>query len=153
MKRTIHEIFYQVSQAKTQKEKVEILQKNGDAVVKQMLNYNFNPAIEFDLPEGAPPYKTDKSIPIGMGESNIYAEARRFYIFLKEKQLPRIRKEGLFIQVLEGLHYTDAECLIAIKDKNLSKVYKGLTEKVVREAFPDLLPPVEVKKKDSPLEQ
>lgn len=152
MKRTIHETLYAVSQAKTHKEKVEILQRDADAVVKQVLKYNFDPAIVFDLPEGAPPYKTDRSIPIGMGETSFHAEARRLYIFLKDKQLARGRKEALFIQMLEGFHYTDAECLISLKDKQLSKRYKGLTEKVVREAFPDLLPPAEVKKKADPLE-
>lgn len=152
MKYTIHETLYAVSQAKTHKERVEVLQKAGDVVVKQVLKYNFDPAIVFDLPEGAPPYKADRSIPIGMGEATFHSEARRLYIFLKEKQLPKGRKESLFIQMLEGLHYTDAECLIALKDKALSKKYKGLTEKVVRDAFPDLLPPAEVKKKASPLE-
>lgn len=153
MKFTIHETFYSVSQAKTHQEKVDILVKNADVVVKQVLKYNFDPAIQFDLPEGAPPYKTDRSVPIGMGEATFHSEARRLYIFLKDKQLPKGRKESLFIQMLEGLHYTDAECLIALKDKQLSKKYKGLTEKVVRDAFPDLLPAVEAKKKTIPLEQ
>ena len=41
----------------------------------------------------------------------------------------------LFIQMLEGLHTTEADLLINIKDKRLNQVYKGLTEAVVKEAF------------------
>ena len=54
---------------------------------------------------------------------------------LLEKEVSKTRKETLFIQVLEGLHTTEADLLINIKDKRLNQVYKGLTEAVVKEAF------------------
>jgi len=146
MRYNIHEIFEFVKNEKDVAERVSILQKNDSKVLRDLLKMNFDPAIKMDLPEGAPPYKTDKNIPVGMGESNIFMEARRLYIFMPEKDLPRVKKEMLFIQILEGLHYLEAEMLIAVKDKNLQKKYKGLSEKVVRDAFPDLLPPPPEKK-------
>jgi len=54
---------------------------------------------------------------------------------LLEKEVSKTRKETLFIQMLEGLHKTEAEVLINVKDKKLNKVYKGLTEQLIKETF------------------
>ena len=147
MRYNIHEIFEFVNAEKDVKTRVEILQKNDSKVLRDLLNMNFNPTIKMDLPEGMPPFKTDRNIPVGMGESNIFAEARRLYIFMPEKVLPSVKKEMLFIQMLEGLHYLEADMLVAVKDKELQKKYKKLTANVVREAFPGLLPEEEQKTK------
>lgn len=146
MRLNIHEILEQVNAAKKTEDRVALLRKHDSKVLRDLLNMNFNPGLRFDLPEGTPPFKTDRNIPVGMGESNLFMESRRMYIFMPEKVLPKIKKEMLFIQMLEGLHYLEAEMLCAVKDKELQKKYKGLTEKVVREAFPDLLPPAPEKK-------
>jgi hypothetical protein len=37
--------------------------------------------------------------------------------------------------VLEGLHKDEARALIAMKDKRLNLVFKGLTEQLVKEAY------------------
>ena len=47
----------------------------------------------------------------------------------------KAKKEMMFIQLLEGLHKDDAELMIAVKEKELNKRYKGLTDAVVKEAF------------------
>lgn len=148
MKLNLHEVFELVDKEKNQADRVAILHKNDSKVLRDILKLNFDKSVKFDLPEGVPPYKKDENIPVGMGNSNIYMEARRLYIFMPDKVLPRLKKEMLFIQILEGLHYLEAEMLCAVKDKILQKKYKGLSEKVVREAFPDLLPPVEKKAKN-----
>ena len=148
MRYNIHEVFEFVEKEKDVAARVAILQKNDSKVLRDLLQMNFDPSIKMDLPEGTPPYKADKNIPVGMGESNIFVEARRLYIFMPDKVLPKMKKEMLFIQILEGLHYLESEMLIAVKDKCLQKKYKGLSEKVVREAFPDLLPPLEKKSKN-----
>ena len=41
----------------------------------------------------------------------------------------------MFIQMLEGLHKTEAEALIDVKDKRLNRTYKGLTAEMVKETF------------------
>ena len=93
------------------------------------------------LPEGEPPYKKDTAVPAGYSESNLYVEFRRFYIWLQnDVNLTRARKEQLFIQMLEGIHWSEAEALCLAKDKKLQTKYKSLKEDIVREAFPNLLP-------------
>ena len=99
------------------------------------------------LPEGEPPFKKDTSIPDGYSDTNLYVEFRRFYIWLNPSNLTKIRKEALFVQLLEGLHWKESEVVCLAKDRQLSKKYKSLTEDLVREAFPNLLPvPVPVVK-------
>lgn len=98
--------------------------------LKIMFQYAFIPEKKFDLPEGAPPYKKD-SAPIGMSPTNFIQEIRRWYIFTKEKELSKVRKEILFIQLLESIHPSEAELLIAIKDQKLNSLYKNVTAEVV----------------------
>ena len=46
-------------------------------------------------------------------------------------QLNKIRKETLFIQMLEGLHASEAKVLIDVKNKSLNKTYKYLTSEMI----------------------
>ena len=74
--------------------------------------------IKMDLPEGEPPFKKDTSIPAGYSETNLFSEYRRFYIWLNtDVNLSKQRKEQLFIQLLEGIHWSEAEAVCLAKDK------------------------------------
>lgn len=139
MRKTIHEVFDDISNEKDLAKRADILRKNDTGPLRQLLKLNFDQYQNFDLPEGAPPFKSDPKIPIGMADTNLFVEVRRLYIFMKEKYLPRIKKEALFIQMLEGLHHTEAELLIAVKDGKLEERYKGVTRELVDTVFPFLL--------------
>jgi hypothetical protein len=106
--------------------------KNNAALIL-LFQYAFLPEKKFDLPEGAPPYKRD-SAPIGMSPIVFMTEFRRFYIFTKEKQLPKIRKEALFVQLLESIHPSEAEILLCIKDQNLNRLYSNITRDIIESA-------------------
>jgi hypothetical protein len=96
------------------------------------------------LPEGEPPFKKDKEIREGYSETNLYVEWRRFYIWVQPKpELSKVRKEQLFVQLLEGIHWTEAELICLAKDKKIQTKWKSINEKLVRAAFPQLLPPIE----------
>lgn len=142
MKYTIHEVLDMASKEKTVEDRIKVLHKHDSDLLRNLLKMNFDKNLVWDLPEGEPPFKKDKNIPLGMGESNLFVEARRLYIFFPEKTLSKIKKEALFIQVLEGLHYTEAEMLCAVKDHELHKRYKGISESLIRKAYPSLLPEV-----------
>jgi hypothetical protein len=51
--------------------------------------------------------------------------------------LNALRRENMFIQLLEGLHPYDAEILCLVKDKKLQTKYK-ISKEVVTEAYPDI---------------
>jgi hypothetical protein len=73
------------------------------------------------------------------GRSSIRKEFKRFYNFIKggNDSLSSLRRETMFINVLEGLHPLEAEILCLVKDKKLQTKYK-ITKEIVSEAYPDI---------------
>ena len=73
------------------------------------------------------------------GRTTIRRESKNFYMFVKggNDALNNIRRESMFINILQGLHPLEAEVLCLIKDKNLQEKYK-ITRDVVEEAYPDI---------------
>ena len=87
-------------------------------------------------------YNKDDSVGLGdfkKGRTTIRKEYQRFYNFCKggNDQLKSLRRETMFIQMLEGLHPLDAEILCLVKDKNLEEKY-NITKEIVSEAYPDI---------------
>lgn len=138
----VSEIFEKVCKGKNKKERIRLLQENQNQAVFAVLQINFNPTYKMLLPEGTPPFKKEQDKPIGYQQTNILNELRRFYIWLDSSQnIPALKRETLFIEMLEGLHISEANLLCAAKDKKLGSIYKQITEVVAREAFPNIFPP------------
>jgi len=51
--------------------------------------------------------------------------------------LTSLRRESMFIEMLQGLHPLDAEIMCLTKDKKLQTKY-NITKKLVSEAYPDI---------------
>ena len=130
------EILTKVNNAKDKPKKIAILQQNASAPLKQVLKGAFDSNIVWDLPEGAPPYIANEA-PIGTEHGLLRNEAKRLWHFVKgaDNDLTKTQKETMFIQMLEGLHQDEAKVLLGMKNKSLNKMYKGVTESVVKEAF------------------
>ena len=132
----ISEILEKVSKAKTKKEKVDILQKNDHQSLRMVIKSSFDPKIEWSLPDGDVPF-TRNDAPEGTEHSSLSYESRKLYHFIKggNPQITQNKRETMFVQMLEGLHQTEADVLVAAKDKKLHQVFKGLSKNVVQEAF------------------
>ena len=142
MKTSITDILDEVERQKTKEAKIQIFRNYDHPVLRGILQVNFNPDVQVFLPEGEPPFKKDTSVPRGYSETNLFAEWRRFYIWVDPNiNLTKQRKEQLFIQMLEGIHWSDAETVCLAKDKKLQTRYKSIKEDLVREALPGVLPP------------
>ena len=135
-KELISEIFTKINNAKDKPKKIEVLRQYDTPGMRMILKGAFDPKIEWDLPEGTPPYIANEA-PAGTEHTYLEVEAKRLYNFAVggNDQLNKIRKETLFIQMLEGLHADEAKVLIDVKNKSLNKTYKGLTSEMVKEAF------------------
>lgn len=138
--------LFQSIQVAPKKHKVELLRRLNSHC-KEILHHAFHPNIKFLLPEGTPPYVfrgTPEAFP-----TTLYPEVRTFYIFCEGggANVNQIRREAIFIQLLEKIHPDEAKVVIAMKDKKFNELYDTITYDVVREAFPDMLPEREVKKK------
>lgn len=131
----VFEILEDVSSKKTRQEKIKALRSHKpNKALLALLQYTFHPDIVFDLPPGAPPYK---ECDIPDVETRLYQEVRKLYIFNKNTKINKVKKEVAFIEILESIHPKDAKILIAVKDKK--NPAKGITKKLVQEAFPGLL--------------
>ena len=116
--------------------KIQILKQNESMHLKSVLIWNFDTSVQSVLPEGNVPFKRNDA-PEGTEHSTLAYEARKLWHFIKgaDNATVQYKKEQMFIQMLEGLHESEADLLVAAKDKRLHQVYKGLSEPVVIEAF------------------
>ena len=130
------EVLDKVAKAKTKKQKIELLRQNNTDALRMVLKSSFDPRIEWELPEGDVPY-TPNEAPEGTEHNMLVHEARTLYHYIKggNPKLTQNRRENMFIQLLEGLHQSEAEIIVAAKDKGLHRKYKGLSANVVKEAF------------------
>ena len=130
------EVLDKVAKAKTKAKKIELLRQHNTDALRMVLKSSFDPRIEWDLPEGDVPY-TPNEAPEGTEHNMLVHEARTLYHYIKggNPKLTQNRRENMFIQLLEGLHRSEAEIIVAAKDKGLHRKYKGLSANVVREAF------------------
>ena len=132
-------IFEDVAKANSFEARQKVLLENESTPLKELLKYAFHPDIKFVLPPGMPPYKTIGS-PEEYNPTYLYPNIRKFYLFVEggHEGITQLRREQLFIQLLESLHPKEAEVVIQVKDKKLN--YRGLTYKLVKKTFPEILP-------------
>ena len=136
MKLLISEVLQKVSNAKTKAQKIKLLRDNNTPALRAILIVNYDESVVSLLPDGEVPYVANDA-PAGTEHTVLEHEYRKLYLFFKggSSSLKQSKREDLFIQMLEGLQETEAEVLVAAKDKRLQKKYK-LTKTCVEEAFP-----------------
>ena len=130
------EILQKVSSAKTKKEKVDLLKEYNSQGLRSLLIINFDDSLEFLLPEGEVPF-TPNDAPAGTEHTRLTQEYKGLYRFFKggDSTLKGMRREQLFVQLLEGLHADEANMLVSACNKDLQSKYR-ITKAVVAEAFP-----------------
>ena len=101
-----------------------------DMALRYVFEYAFDEDKKMDLPDGEPPFKPDGAPDFGMSPANLRMETKKFYVF-NRKDLKSLRKEQLFIGLLEAVHPKEAKLLIAIKDQKLHKMYPKITRTVL----------------------
>ena len=163
----IFEVLDLVSRQRSNAKKVEVLKKYEDLSIKAIFIWNFDETIISMLPEGPVPYADfdDQTVNSGtlstkiteevrkmhetgsfsmgssdkQGHTTIRKEFKNFYHFVKggNDSLNNIRRESMFINLLQGLHPLEAEIICLVKDKKLGEKYK-ITKEIVAEAYPDI---------------
>ena len=162
----VYEVFDAASKQRSKAKKVEVLKRYAHDSIMTVLIWNFDETAISVLPPGDVPYGTNRednsmtgtlsdkindavgkmaemgSNSLGsqdQGKSTIRKEYSKFYNFVKggNDSLSSLRRETMFINILEGLHPLEAEILVLVKDKRLSEKYK-ITKEVVSEAYPQI---------------
>ena len=133
---SFHEILTKVNNAKDKPKKIEVLKKYDTNELRMFLKGAFDEKLEWLLPEGKPPYTVNEA-PVGTEHTWLKQEVKRMFHFLKggNPQLSQMKRDNMFIQMLEGLSAEEAELLVWAKDGELNKHYKGLTANLIKEAF------------------
>ena len=162
----VYEVLDAASKQRSKAKKVEVLQKYKHPSIITTFVWNYDTSIITLLPEGDVPYGntgedqqttgtlSDKindavgkmsemgSNSLGsqdQGKASIRGEYQKFYNFCKggNPSLTNLRRETMFINILEGLHPLEAEILILVKDKKLESKYK-ISKEVISTAYPEI---------------
>ena len=133
------ETLEMVGKAKTREEKKQILLDRENFATKAILQLNYHPDVKWKIPKGAPPYTPSDN----QADASLHFEVKKldYYVDPSPHNIPMLRRESMFVQLLERLDPKDAKLIIAMKDKKIT--YKGLSYKLVKDTWPDLLPDVE----------
>ena len=160
------EVLEAASKQGTKAKKIEVLQRYAHDSIMALMIWNFDETAVSALPPGDVPYgntREDNSVTgtlsdkindaVGkmsemgsnslgsqdQGKASIRKEYTKFYNFLKggNNGLSSLRRETMFINILEGLHPLEAEILILVKDKKLTDKYK-ITKEIVSAAYPQI---------------
>ncbi len=137
MNLSIYEMLENVHKEKTKAKKIAKLREYGDQKpLLTILDFTFDPGWKWLLPEGAPPYTpSPKEADL---QHNLKSDYRRLQYFVNTPQgsaMKSLRRETMFIEMLEAIDFNDAKLLVAAKDKKLP--FKSVTKKLVMEAFPE----------------
>lgn len=125
----------------------KIINYKDNNALKLIFEYAFDPDKKMALPEGTPPFKEDVA-PLGMSPANFAMETKKLYVFCRT-DINDVRRETIFIQLLENLHPSEAKVVIAIKDQTLHKLYKKITHKFVYDSGMISVAPLEKERKKS----
>ena len=162
----VFEILDVISKQRSNAKKVEALRKYEHPCLKAIFIWNFDESVISAIPPGDVPYAgldeqhsfsgtvsekisdaVSKMNEIGsnslgsqdQGRSSIRKEYQKFYNFVRggNDGLSSLRRETMFINILQGLHPLEAEILILVKDKKLQTKYK-ITKENISEAYSDI---------------
>jgi hypothetical protein len=160
----VFEILELASKQRSNAKKVEVLKTYENDALKTIFIWNFDESIISLLPEGEVPYGDLKDQNVysgtlsenlsreamggenatvqdlqGRGRTSLRKEYQNLYHYVQggNNSLSSIRREMMFINLLQGLHPKEAEVIVLTKDKKLETKYK-ITHENVKEAYPDI---------------
>ena len=122
-------------------DRVEYLRNNASQAVKELINVNFNPEIKMLLADGRPNFLEGDDKPPTYDDASLNYEVRRLYLFVEggSPNLTDLKRETLWIEMLNSLHADEADYLTHMKDRTLHKKYKNITHEVCHLAFPEFV--------------
>lgn len=133
----VYEIIEKVAAAQKREDKINILRQYHDNwALKDILRGTYDDKIQWNLPGGKPPFDPadEQTHPSSLTQHN-----KKFMYFVKGlqgDQMTAVKREKIFLDIIETVHPKDAELMLGMINK---KSIKGVTKKIVEEAFPDLI--------------
>lgn len=161
------EVLDLASRQRTKAKKVEVLQKYECLTLKSLFIWNFDETVISQLPDGEVPYGDPEEMVTYSGSlsealedkarqmydngnfslgnadaaarTTLRAQTKNFYHFVKggNPGLSGMRRESMYINLLQAVHPLEAEIMVLVKDGRLGEVY-NISQEVVSEAYPDI---------------
>ena len=137
IKLEIYEVLEKVGAAKKKADKIALLKKYDSFGLKTILQGCYNPNVKLMLPEGAPPYTPAEP---HNAPTSLLRKCRdmQYFVGQKARNMKPMKRESIFINLLEGVHPEDAKVVLQMKEK---KPFKGISSALVKEVYPNLMPP------------
>ena len=107
--------------------------KNG--AVKPVLQWAFDVNINSTLPEGKTPYGENDAPATDLAETSLRFEHKLFKYFVTE-QIPVVKREHMWIGLLEGIPKEEAELIDLVKDGKWP--FKNITKEIAKTAFSEI---------------
>lgn len=136
----VYEILEELDSCTTKQRKVDLINTkyNNHTPLQYVLRWNFDRSIKSLLPEGEPPF--DKERKDGDSPQALWSYLKMFPNFVDSaqgRQLPELKRENLFIEMLDALDLEEANVIVLAKDGKLDEKY-NITIDVVNAAYPDI---------------
>lgn len=137
MNKSIYSMLQKVAVQKTRPERIEFLRQlaNQVPVIPPLLKYTFDGDIRWLIPAGVP-YRPNV---FPDQEANFPREVRNIYLFIEggHPTISQLKREQMFLRMMESIGAEDAQVLLAMKDRRLP--FPEIDAELVNEAFPGLL--------------
>ena len=137
MAKYVYEVLSEVTKKTNKTDKIKVLRENDSWALRDIIRGSMDATVKFDLPPGEPPYTASEG---HNHPANLLNEHKNFKYFVKglksSSALPALKRERIFIGLIESVHPEDAKLVIGMVNKQKPK---GLSRPIVEEAFPGLL--------------
>lgn len=135
MIKSLSSIILEIEKQTTDEAQADVMRKNSSAALKTIIGYALDPGVTWMIPSGAPPYKPLHEA--ADQEGKLYSECVRMFIYFvdspENRNITQIKREQLFIQLLESVDHDDAKLILRVKDKALN-----ISRKAAALAFPNM---------------
>jgi len=132
------EILKAINDATGEEQETLLKEWGNQAPLSHILAFNFNSEHKFALPEGVPPYKRDEATNSDFQGALVH-QLKKLRNCMPDVQVPKMKKEQLFITALESIPPKSADILLAMKEKSLTELYPNITKELVQKVYPNFV--------------
>jgi len=132
----LYELLEKIGKMRKTQQKIDALRQHDSVAIRIILQGAFDPKVEWMLPPGTPPYTPTELVD---QEHILIRECEKLRYFIKgfHDNLPQLKREMMFVELLERVAPDDAKLLCAIKEKKMP--FPGITLEHIKEGLPGLI--------------
>ena len=135
---SVYETLKKVDNISEREGKINELRRVYNPALGHMFQFAYDPAVQWNLPDGHPPYKPTIYFDQQYALWQKVRMMKHFHVG-SDSMVTKVKREQLFVQLLETVSPDDSLVLLAMKDKNLQSLFPSISVSLLNEAFPGLI--------------